>query len=124
MQSDPSDIIGVVGAGLAVIFGQTIANLVGPYIAIVILAIAGSALALSEVEDEWGWFKACRYMVVRTIVAVALTVFLAETVNHFAPWLSPRVSLIPIAFCIGWVRDYERLLKIKAFVLNLLPKKP
>ena len=122
MQSDPADLIGLVGAGLTFIFGQTIANLVGPYVAIIILAISGCALAISEVEDEWGWLRSMRYMVVRSVVAVALTVYLAEVANHFMPWLIPRYSLIPIAFCIGWIRDYARLVKVKNTLIELVGK--
>lgn len=111
MQNQPLDLVGVIVALLTFIVSKDVANTVGPYAAIVILAAAGAALSLSGSETEAGKFnlKAIGYVGVRIFLAVSLTVVIAELLEKIVPWLQPRFSLSPIAFAIGWIRDYDQV---------------
>lgn len=105
--NQPIDLVGLLIALLAFVFGKEMAAIVGPYAAIVILASAGAALSLSGHEEHFEPWRAAWYVAVRILIAVTLTVALAELVQHFVPALLPRFTLIPLAFAIGWIRDYD-----------------
>lgn len=122
MQNQPLDLVGVIVALLTFIVSKDVANTIGPYAAIVILAAAGAALSLSGSETEAGKFnvKAVWYVSVRIFLAVALTVVIAELLEKVVPWLQPRFSLSPIAFAIGWIRDYDQ---VKSFFAAIIKKR-
>lgn len=106
-QPDPLDLVALMVALVAFIASREVAQAAGPYAAIAILACAGAALCLSGTEDhmtplEGGWF-----IFVRVFIAVAVTVAIAEIVAKVFPDLRPRYTLAPIAFGIGWIRDYN-----------------
>ena len=107
MPPEPLDLVSLLIAILAFIVSKEIATAVGPYAAIVVLACAGAALSLSGIERQFNFPKAVWYVSIRILVAVVLTVSLAELLQHFAPWAKPRYTLIPLAFGIGWIRDYD-----------------
>ena len=43
------------------------------------------------------------------LLAVALTVSIAELMQNIAAWMKPRYTLSPIAFGIGWIKDYNQV---------------
>lgn len=104
---DPPDVVSLLIALVAIIASKEIAHLVGPYAAIVVLACAGASLSLSGSDEELTGFRAVVYIGVRVLVAVVLTVTLAELLQVAVPWLKPRYTLVPLAFGIGWIRDYS-----------------
>lgn len=103
---DPQDIVSVLIALIAFVVSKEVAHLVGPYAAIVVLACAGAALSLSGTEDELTYGRAVMYVGVRVMVAIVLTVAIAELMHGVVPWAKPKVTLIPLAFAIGWIKDY------------------
>ena len=104
--TDPQDIVSILIALIAFVVSKEVAHLVGPYAAIVVLACAGAALSLSGNEDDLTYGHAVMYVGVRVLVAVVLTVAIAELMHNVIPWAKPRVTLVPLAFGIGWVKDY------------------
>lgn len=109
--NEPVDIVSLLIALIAVIASREVAHLVGPYAALVVLACAGSALSLSGNEEELTAVRAFRYVAVRILVAVVLTVTIAELIQLVAPWARPRFTLVPLAFGIGWIKDYGEVRK-------------
>lgn len=107
MNTDPVDIITLLVALLALVTSREIAHTVSPYAAIMVLACAGAALSLSGNEKPMTTLQASVYVSVRVGVAIVLTVSIAEGLQLIAPWAKPRYTLIPLAFAIGWIRDYE-----------------
>lgn len=109
MSMEPIDIVSAIVALFVLLTSREIAAIVGPYAAVVVCACAGAALALSSSEEEMGFGKAAWYVSVRVLLAVVVTVSLAEFVQLMAPWAKPRYTLVPIAFGIGWIKDYNRV---------------
>lgn len=107
--SEPLDLVGVIVAVLAFIVSRDVAATVGPYAAIVVLACAGASLSLSGSEKPMGVLAALWFVIARVLLAVALTVSIAELLENIAPWMKPRYTLSPIAFGIGWVKDYNQV---------------
>lgn len=107
--NEPVDVVSLLIALIAVIASKEVAHLVGPYAALVVLACAGSALALSGHEEELTIAKAAWFVLVRVMIAVALTVAVAELLQNIVPWMKPRYTLVPLAFGIGWIRDYTEI---------------
>ena len=104
--SDPPDVVTFIVSVIALIASTEVAHLVGPYAAIVVLACAGAALSLSGHEDNLSRWGALFYIGIRVLVAVTLTVAIAELLQNVIPWAKPRATLVPLAFGIGWIRDY------------------
>lgn len=115
--NDPQDLITVIVALLAMITGQELANLIGPYAGIAALATAGAAVSLSGNEQKMTNWQACGYVSIRVLAATVLTVGVAELLQMIAPWAKPRYSLIPLAFGIGWIRDYNT---VRTFLGDLI----
>lgn len=107
MQPEPLDLVGILFALLAFIVGKDVAQAVSPYAAIIILAVAGAGLSLSGNDKPMGFWWGCWYVSIRVLVAVSLTVGMAELLQKLAPWLVPRYTLIPLAFGIGFIKDYD-----------------
>ena len=122
MQGEPLDLVALLIALLAFIVSKDVADAVGPYAAIAILACAGAALSLSGTEESMSsrlnW-KSAWFVAIRVLLAVAITVSIAEVLEHIVPWLKPRYSVSPIAFAIGWVRDYNQ---VRSWIGGLLDR--
>lgn len=112
MQNQPLDLVALVIALLAFIVSKDAAMTVGPYAAIVILACAGATLSLSGIEEQMGIMKSAVFITIRVIVAISATVFIAELVQWAVPRLEPRYTLSPIAFGIGWIKDYNHVREV------------
>jgi len=106
MQSPP-DFLEFVLAIIAFFASKEIAATVGPFAAIFVLACAGAALSLSGTPTQMSYGRALLYIGIRILVAVVLTVSMAELLQKIVPWASPRYTLTPIAFAIGWIKDYN-----------------
>ena len=104
--NEPLDLVSLLIAMIAVIASKEIAFMVGPYAAIVVLAFSGAALSLSGTEEQMGYKSAIWYVSIRVLAAVVLTVAIAELLQQVIPWAKPRTTLIPLAFAIGWIKDY------------------
>jgi hypothetical protein len=104
---------------LAFITSRDVAIVAGPYAAIVILACAGAALSLSGAEERMSPFAGAWFIFVRVFIAVAITVALAEGMQWFFPKLAPRYTLAPIAFAIGWIKDYN---SVRAWLGGLIDR--
>ena len=105
--SEPLDLVSLLIALLAFIVSKDVAVTVGPYAAICVLACAGAGLSLSGNDRQMRFFEAIWYVSIRVLLAVVLTVGIAELLQKFVPYLVPRYTLIPLAFGIGWIRDYN-----------------
>jgi len=119
MQPEPLDLVSLLIALLAFIVSKDVAITVGPYASIVILACAGAGLSLSGNDKPMTLAQGCWYLTIRVLLAVSLTVGLAELLQKLIPWLAPRYTLIPLAFCIGWIRDYD---SVRTFIGNLVSR--
>ena len=119
MPTEPLDLVSLLIALLAFIVSKDVAIAVGPYAAIVILACAGAGISLSGNDREMTFWQGCWYLTIRVVMAVSLTVGLAELLQKLAPWLVPRYTLIPVAFMIGWIRDYD---SVRAWFGNIISR--
>jgi len=106
MQSPP-DFLEFVVAIVAWLASREVAATVGPFSAIIVLACAGAALSLSGTPNQLKYTNALVYIGIRALVAIVLTVSLAELLQKIIPWMEPRYTLTPIAFAIGWIKDYN-----------------
>lgn len=111
MHSDPPDLMALLVVLLTAITTQEVARAVGPYAAIFVASCGGAALKLSEIKYQPGtelplnrWF-ACRYILVRILLATVITVTVANLLQIVAPWAKPQYTLIPIALVLGY--DYK-----------------
>lgn len=111
MNTEPSDLLTLLVALIAMITGREVAALIGPYAAIMVLACAGAGVALSGVDKQMNNLEAIRYVSFRVLVAVCFTVGLAELVQQWFAWAKPRYTLMPLAFLIGYVKDYNVVAK-------------
>lgn len=120
---DPVDVITLFTVLLALVTSPDIAKLLAPYSGIVLAAVAGSGACLYEKREVMLALNALWYVAMRILLAVTLTVALAEGLQYIFQKAEPRLWVIPIAFLIGYVRDYEqvqRVGKFYRFVRNLL----
>ena len=120
MQPEPLDLVSLLMVVLAFIVSKDVAVAVSPYAAICILACAGAGISLSGNDRKMEFWPACWYVGIRVVMAAGLTIGLAELLQKFAPWLVPRYTLIPIAFLIGWVRDYD---SVRTWIAAKITKK-
>lgn len=116
MSTDPLDLAGLLVAIFALIVSKEVATILGPYAGIIVLACAGAAVALSGSDRKMTAREACWYFTWRAFVAAAATVMIAELLQIVAAKvglldLKPRYTVAPIAFLIGWVKDYNTLLR-------------
>lgn len=118
--NEPADLITLLVTLLAIIAGKEIAAILGPYAAIFLGACAGAALSLSANETEMKPLPAVVFVSVRVLVAVVLTVFLAEFLQYFRPEWKARILVVPIAFVIGFIRDYE---SIRSWINRMVKKR-
>ncbi len=109
MNNEPIDIISAVVALFVLVTGQEVAKIVGPYAAIVIIASSGAALSLSGHKEKMTFSEGAWYVGTRIMVAVAVTAALAAGLEHVLGWAKAKYTVVPIAFVIGFIRDYEQV---------------
>jgi hypothetical protein len=124
MNEEPVNLVVFLAAILTYVTSREVASLLGPYAAIVVSASAGAAVSLSAIEKNMPqWWGPMLYIAVRVAVAVVLTVALAELAQLGWPNLRPRYLLIPIAFGIGLISDYNAFARSFTSALSkALPK--
>jgi hypothetical protein len=123
MERDPADVVALLVALLAYVTSREVAHLLGPYAAIIVSASAGSALSLSATEKVMArWWQPMSYIVIRVGVAMVLTVAIAELAHSQMPELQTRSLLVPLAFGIGWMSDYNAVMRwIGAAIKKVIP---
>lgn len=119
MQSNPLDIVALLVALLAFSMSKDAAQIAGPYAAIAVMACAGAALSLSGVETDMSPLRGTWYIFVRVFLAIAVTVMFAQLIEKLLPYLQPRYTLAPIAFGIGWIRDYN---SVRSWIGSLIQR--
>lgn len=121
---EPIDFVAFVVAILAMIASKEVAVLVGPYAAIMVLACAGSALSLSLSDQDFTLRQAVFYVTLRVLLAIVLTIALAQLLESVASWAKPKYTVAPLAFVIGYIRDYKAVFKwLAETVKGLVGKK-
>ncbi|RDF48971.1 hypothetical protein DWA13_20635, partial [Acinetobacter baumannii] len=97
---DPLDLIGLVVAIITYIASREIAEVVSPYVAIIIAASVAGGWALSK-EGELNGYQSFKFLLLRVGTAFIFAVTLAQLFHMAAAWMLPRYTAIPIAFMIG-----------------------
>lgn len=117
MPTDPVDLMGFLVALLLLVTSNEIAQAVGPMAAIIVAASAGAAISISGHEQEMRALRAMWYVTVRVMVAVALSSSVSWAIHKATGW-DARTMLVPVAFGLGWIRDYDELRKRVGVVLG------
>jgi len=117
--TEPPDIVSVLLALFAGFFAtQDMAQAIVPYMAIILAALAGAGISLSHGGGEkMPMLAGLWYVGVRVLLAVTITIWLADWLNSFVPTMQPRKTMVPIALLIGCVRDWE---SVRRFIFRLL----
>lgn len=105
---EPVDFIALVVAILAMLTSHQVAGLIGPYAAIAVLAIAGAGISFSLNEGEFSIWQAMYYVSIRVLLAVVITVSMAELLVQFVDWAKPRYTIAPLALVIGLITDFKK----------------
>ena len=96
----------------AILFGPTVAGIVGPYAVILLAASVGAAWSLGRRDPSDTKIKAAWYFLKIDVTAILVTVAIA---NLIAKWLGHAESdwlLSPVALIIGGVGDdWPKLLR-------------
>jgi hypothetical protein len=112
----PEDLIGLLIGLISLFTTAEVAQLVGPYVAILVASGAGAYLSISGTEDHMTLHRAASHFVLRVLVALVITVSLAKGIAAIGPaWLHPNITLVPLALGIGWVKDFNT---VRAFVAD------
>ncbi|MGL4834226.1 MAG: hypothetical protein ACRCXH_07440 [Shewanella sp.] len=106
MQGAPSNFVDLLSLLLALVISRELAYLLGPYVAIAVLAFGGAGIALRRAEPRSAW-RSVEFVGFRVLLAVGMTVALAELLQALIPWANPRITLIPLSFAIGYITDYR-----------------
>lgn len=108
MNPEPPDLIGLVVALLTLIGSKGLADMLGPYVAIIVAASVAAAWALSGVEEEMGGWKSLRFFLIRILTAVIFTVSISMQLHHLST-LPMQLLLVPVAFAIGLIKNVTDL---------------
>lgn len=109
-QQPLADIVALAVLIAAVVFSRAVAEVVAPYLVILVASTIGASFALAR-REKTSRGRALWFFTRVVGLAVVLTVGLASLANAYYPDLSPRVLLAPIALLIGFVGDgWPRLL--------------
>lgn len=120
-QQPLADIVALAVLIAAAVFSHAVAEVVGPYLVIVVASAIGASFALARREKSTRG-RALWFFTRVVGLAVLLTVGLAAAASAYRPDLSPRVLLAPIALLIGFIGDgWPRLLaKLVQMLYGLL----
>lgn len=88
----------------SLVFGMSVAMVVGPYIVIVIGAMGGAAVAIMH-RPSTGKARAFIYFVAMTSLSVLLTVPLSMMVSSMWPSLQEHWLFAPLSFALGYCGD-------------------
>lgn len=101
--------VAVLTALASTVFSASVAAVVGPYVAIIVCAMGGAAVALMQGETK-GRFKAFLFFFGATVMAVFLTVPAALLVTAFYSEVQDHWLFAPVAFGLGYLGDKWGLL--------------
>lgn len=109
-QQPLADIVALAILIAAAVFSRAVAEVVGPYLVIVVASAIGASFALARREKSTRG-RALWFFTRVVGLAVLLTVGAAAGVSAVRPDLAPRTLLAPIALLIGFIGDgWPRLL--------------
>lgn len=109
-QQPLADIVALAVIIAAAVFSRAVAEVVGPYLVIVVASAIGASFALARREKSTRG-RALWFFTRVVGLAVLLTVGAAAAVSAVRPDLAPRTLLAPIALLIGFIGDgWPRLL--------------
>jgi apolipoprotein N-acyltransferase len=109
-QQPLADIVALAVLIAAAVFSRAVAEVVGPYLVIVVASAIGASFALARREKSTRG-RALWFFTRVVGLAVLLTVGAAAGVSAVRPDLAPRTLLAPIALLIGFIGDgWPRLL--------------
>lgn len=118
MNNDPLDLVALLVALLTFVTSREVATILGPYAALMVAACGGAALSLSGNDRDMTLWRATLYVGVRVLVAFVLVVAIAKGIKAQFD-VDPGITLIPLAFGIGWIRDYDG---VRAWVGGIIDK--
>ena len=103
-QQSITDIVGLCVFIAALLFSSEVANVVGPYMVIVIASSIGASFALARRDKDTR--TAAVWFFTRVVgLAVLLTGGLAAIASAHYPDIAPRVFVAPIALMVGFIGD-------------------
>jgi branched-subunit amino acid transport protein len=106
--ADPVDLIALIVAIVTYIATKEVAELISPYIAIVMAAGIAAAWALSR-EGELTGAQSAKFFGLRILTAVVYSVMIANLIHLGFSWMAPRYTAVPIAGVIGLVKNADEL---------------
>ncbi len=98
------DIVSVFVFIASLLFSPEIANVVGPYMVIILASTIGASFALARRERSTR-LSALGFFLRINGLAILLTVGLAAIAQSWGPALQERVLLAPIALVLGFIGD-------------------
>jgi hypothetical protein len=111
-----TDIVGLFVILAAFLFSPEVANVIGPYMVIIVGSSIGASFALSRREKSSRTSGFLFFLRIAGL-AVLLTAGLAAIAHSIRPDLNERLLLAPIAILIGWIGDgwpvvFKRVLSV------------
>lgn len=103
-QQPLADIVGVFIFIAALLFSADVANLIGPYMVILIASTVGASFALGR-RDKTTRGAAIFFFVRLNFLAMLFTVAIAALINTARPDMPSRYLVAPIALLIGFAGD-------------------
>jgi uncharacterized membrane protein YiaA len=103
-QPSISDVVGLFIFAMSLFFSREVANMVAPYLVIVVAASTGASFALARKEKTtrlagfWYFLRVCG-------LAILITAGVAAFVASYNESLTSRILIAPIAFMIGFIGD-------------------
>lgn len=98
------DPVSALVALLSILLGPTLANIIGPYAVILIASTLGASWALGRREPA-SRMSAVLFFARLNVLALLITVSLAQMARHFGLPVDPRYLLVPFAILIGGIGD-------------------
>lgn len=103
-QPSISDIVGLFIFALSLFFSRDVANMVAPYVVILVASAVGASFALARKEKTtrfggiWYFMRVCG-------LAILVTVGIATFIASYHQSLTSRLMIAPVAFMIGFIGD-------------------
>jgi len=109
-QQSITDIVGLCIFIAAMLFSSEVANVVGPYMVIVIASSVGASFALAR-RDKATRVRAIWFFIRVVGLAILLTAGFAALLSAYKPGMHERFTVAPIALLVGFIGDdWPRLL--------------
>lgn len=109
MNKEPADFITFIVAIFSWFVGREVGGMLALYAAIVVISATGASFSLLILDEQKTGWQSLKYVFIRIMIAVTLTVSIAKLVNLAIPSATPNNTLIPICFCIGVIHDYKNV---------------